>query len=70
MKAKALITLFIIALLMGAGPGATLIDGTVDDPAIWFGVPALYVWALLWYAIMAGCVVTAALTLWKDELKN
>lgn len=70
MKAKALITLFIIALLMGAGPGATLIDGTVDDPAIWFGVPALYVWVLLWFAIMAGCVVTAALTLWKNESKN
>lgn len=67
MKAKALITLFIIGLFMGPGPGATLIDGTVDNPAIWFGVPALYVWTLLWFAIMAGCVVAAALTLWKDE---
>jgi hypothetical protein len=41
-----------------------LIDGSADSPAFWFGVPALYLWALFWFAVMAGCVVAAALTLW------
>lgn len=65
MKARFLTALFALALLMGPGPGAMLIDGSADAPAIWFGVPALYLWTLLWFAVMAGCVVTAALTLWN-----
>lgn len=67
MNAKALAALFALALLMGPGPGAMLIDGTAEKPAIWFGVPALYLWTLLWFAVMAGCVVTAALTIWKEN---
>lgn len=62
-----LTTLFLAALVMGPGPGAWLIDGTPDDPALWFGIPALYLWTLLWFAVMAACVVTAALTLWKNR---
>lgn len=61
----ALTIVFLFALFMGPGPGAMLIDGTAEEPAIWFGVPALYVWALFWFAVMAACVVIAALTLWK-----
>jgi hypothetical protein len=60
-----LTTVFLSALLLGPGPGAMLIDGSVEEPAVWFGVPALYVWALLWFAVLSGCVVTAALTVWK-----
>ncbi|MDQ8189996.1 hypothetical protein [Roseibacillus persicicus] len=67
MKFKALAALFLFALLMGPGPGAMLIDGTAENPAIWFGIPALYLWTLVWLAVMAGCVVTAAQTIWKND---
>ena len=60
-----LTVVFLAALFFGPGPGAMLIDGSADQPAIWFGIPALYLWALLWFAVMSACVVTAALTLWK-----
>ncbi|MBB6431709.1 hypothetical protein [Algisphaera agarilytica] len=67
MKAKLLVTLFFVALIMGPGPGSMLIDGTSENPAAWLGVPALYLWTLLCFGVMAGCVVTAALTLWKTD---
>lgn len=57
--------LFLLALVMGPGPGAMWIDGSVERPTLWWGIPALYLWALGWFVVMAGCVVTAALTLWK-----
>ncbi|MEM0964584.1 MAG: hypothetical protein AAGJ81_00350 [Verrucomicrobiota bacterium] len=70
MKAKTLTLIFFIALFMGPGPGATLIDGSPEDPAIWLGIPALYLWALLCFGVMAACVITASLTLWKEEKSN
>ncbi|MFK7849835.1 MAG: hypothetical protein AB8D78_02555 [Akkermansiaceae bacterium] len=67
-KGDRILTLvFLAALVLGPGPGAMLIDGSVDKPALWFGIPALYVWALLWFLILSGCVVTAALTSWKKS---
>jgi hypothetical protein len=60
-----LTAVFLFALFMGPGPGAMLIDGDPRDPAVWFGIPALYLWALLWFVVLSGCVVTAALTVWK-----
>jgi hypothetical protein len=44
-----------------------LIDGTVEEPNIWFGIPALYLWVVLWFLVMAGCIITAAFTVWKDS---
>ncbi|MEM9079975.1 MAG: hypothetical protein AAGC74_04710 [Verrucomicrobiota bacterium] len=67
MLSRFLAALFILALFMGPGPGATAIDGTPDQPAIWFGIPALYLWTLFWFVVMASCVATAALTIWKQE---
>jgi len=66
-NAKTLTTVFLAALFMGPGPGSMLIDGSKEDPAIWLGVPALYLWTLLCFAVMAGCVVVAALTLWNTD---
>ena len=40
---------------------------TANTPNIWFGVPALYLWVVLWFLVMAGCIITAALTVWKDS---
>ena len=53
--------------MLGPGPGATLIDGTRENPGIWFGVPALYLWVVFWFLVMAGCIVTAALTIWSKD---
>ncbi|MDA0766189.1 MAG: hypothetical protein O3A92_05135 [Verrucomicrobia bacterium] len=58
---------FLLALILGPGPGAGWVDGTAEEPRIWFGVPALYVWVVFWYVVMAGCVVVAAKRLWRDE---
>lgn len=44
-----------------------LIDGTAEAPRILFGVPALYLWALLWFAVLSGCVLTASLTVWRKS---
>lgn len=57
--------IFLSALFLGPGPGSMFIDGSADEPAIWFGIPALYLWTLLWFVVMSACVVIAALTLWK-----
>jgi hypothetical protein len=27
----------------------------------------LYLWVVFWFLVMAGCVVVAAKTLWRDE---
>ena len=66
-RGQSLTAIFLVALLLGPGPGATLIDGTPGKPNIWFGVPALYLWVVLWFLVMAGCIVTAALTVWNDR---
>ena len=57
----------LIALLMGPGPGATLIDGSAEAPNQLFGVPALYLWLVFWWLVMAGCVITAAQCLWRED---
>jgi len=66
-KGKLLSIIFLLSLVLGPGPGATLIDGTRENPSIWFGIPALYVWVVFWFLVMAGCIVTAALTIWSKD---
>lgn len=65
-KGRLLTVIFLLALVLGPGPGAELIDGTADSPNIWLGVPALYLWVVFWFLVMAACIVTAAFTVWKD----
>ena len=43
-----------------------MIDGTRESPNIWFGIPALYLWVVFCSLMMVTCILTAALTLWKD----
>ena len=62
-----LTSVFLLALFLGPGPGATLIDGSKEAPNTLFGVPALYLWTLLWFAVLSGCVLVASLTIWKDS---
>lgn len=58
---------FACALVLGPGPGAGWVDGTVEAPNFLMGVPVLYLWVVFWFLVMAGCVVVAAKTLWRDE---
>lgn len=66
-KGRLLSAIFLLALVMGPGPGATFIDGSPEAPLFLLGIPALYVWLVLWFLVMAGCIITAAVTLWNDE---
>ena len=66
-KGHLLSAIFLLALVLGPGPGAPLIDGTPEEPNIWFGIPALYLWVVFWFLVMAGCIITAARTVWKDS---
>jgi len=56
---------FVVALLMGPGPGLLL----VNEPKPVFGIPMLYAWGLLWYVVEVSVVVLAYLFVWdKNEM--
>ena len=59
--------IFLLALLMGPGPVSALVGGSPGAPNFLFGVPALYLWLVLWFFVMAGCVLFAAKNLWGDD---
>ena len=60
-----LTVVFVVALLMGPGPGLLL----VNKPMALFGLPALYVWGLIWFVVEVSVVVLAFLFVWsKDEV--
>jgi len=54
---------FVIAMIMGVGPGVQL----VNRPESVMGLPLLYVWGLLWYAVHIVIVTTAYLYLWRRD---
>lgn len=60
-------TVFLVALVMGTGPGLLLVNEPVMVP-LGFGLalPALYAWGLLWYAVEVICVVLAYAFVWRD----
>ncbi|MFP6872688.1 MAG: hypothetical protein VCA55_04185 [Verrucomicrobiales bacterium] len=62
-----LTVIFLVALVMGPGPGSLLIAPPGSDPPFWFGMPALYLWAILWFFIEAAVIIIAARTLWRKE---
>ena len=62
-----LTVIFLVALIMGAGPGSLLIAPPGSDPPLWFGMPALYLWAVLWFFVEAAVIIIAACTLWQKE---
>lgn len=53
---------FVIALIMGPGPGVMLVQGTS-----FMGFPAIYAWALFWYAVEVAAVVVAYFFVWSDD---
>ena len=68
--ATVLIVIFLIALVMGPGPGSLLINPHGSEPMFWFGMPALYVWAVFWFLVQAGTILIAATLIWKKEDNN
>ena len=37
---------FLLALVLGPGPGAGWVAGSAEEPRILWGVPALYLWVV------------------------
>ena len=61
--ATVLAVVFFAAMIMGAGPGVLLVNGS--GPIL--GMPAVYVWVVSWFLVQAGMVVTAYFTVWKKQ---
>jgi hypothetical protein len=65
---------FILAMVMGPGPGVYLIDpgpGHEGPAPTLLGLPAIYAWAVLWFGVQAAVLVTAYFTLWsRNEEKE
>lgn len=59
----ALALAFLVALVMGPGPGITL----ANRPEAVLGIPALYLWGLTWYAVEVGLVVAAYWLVWRHD---
>ncbi len=53
--------LFALAMIMGVGPGVLL----VNRPDTLLGLPRIYTWGLLWYAVHIVIVITAYRFLWR-----
>lgn len=63
-----LTAIFLLALIMGPGPGNGLVRSpSGEGPAQLLGVPLLYAWTVFWFLVMASVVVTAAAYLWSDQ---
>ena len=54
---------------MGPGPGLYLINDFAANGGTLLGAPALYTWAVFWCAVEAAVVITAYLTIWKEDVK-
>ena len=65
-----LVAIFLIALIMGPGPGSLMINSPGSEPKFWFGMPALYVWAVLWFFVEAAVILVAARFLWRKGQDN
>ena len=60
---------FVLAVLMGAGPGIYLVNPDVSQPDVrvaWFGVPIIYAWVMLWFLVQATVIVIAYFCLWAE----
>ncbi|MBT6147451.1 MAG: hypothetical protein HOH74_18585 [Gemmatimonadetes bacterium] len=62
-----LVVLFLLAIVLGAGPGIHLVNPDPTDPTAsftTFGLPTIYVWGLLWYAVQLGVIIVAYCRYW------
>jgi len=64
-----LIVLFLLAIVLGAGPGIHLVNPDANDPTAsftTFGLPTIYVGGLFWYAVQLGVIITAYFRFWTS----
>ena len=62
--------LFALAMLMGPGPGILLVrpsPGDAQDAWILFGLPVIYAWGLLWFAVQGFVIVASYFLLWQKR---
>jgi hypothetical protein len=65
-----IIAAFVVAMIMGPGPGLRLINPDASDPNAIFtflGIPTVYAWGLFWYVIQLIAIIVAYKKLWKEE---
>ena len=65
--ALVLAAVFLVAMVMGSGPGLYLVNPDPADPQARFtvlGLPTIYAWGLLWYGVQLTAVLTAYFRLW------
>ena len=64
---------FVVAVVMGAGPGLYLVNPDPSDPetkVAWLGVPIVYAWVTIWFLVQAGVVLLAYLFVWNAPAKK
>ena len=63
---RTLAAIFILAVLMGSGPGLYLASpaADVEPPPMVLGIPVLYAWVAFWFFVQAAVIVTASCKLW------
>jgi len=62
--------MFVLALVMGPGPGIYLVNPDPGDPEakrFIFGMPIIYVWASFWFIVQASAVALSYFILWRTE---
>jgi len=66
----ALGVVFMLALVMGPGPGIYLVNPDPSDPGARFtlwGMPIIYVWAVFWFFVQAAVVLLAYFLVWDRD---
>lgn len=61
---------FVLALILGPGPGLRLINPDINDPnAAYtvFGLPKVYAWGLFWYGVELAIILTAYFKIWRSD---
>ena len=67
--AKTLTLIFILATLMGPGPGLYLVNppAGAETPATFLGIPVIYAWVAFWFFVQAAAVLIASKKLWEPH---
>lgn len=68
--AWALSITFLLAMVMGPGPGLYLVNPAPDAPResyLLWGMPIVYVWGLFWYVVQVVVIVTAYICIWRRD---
>jgi hypothetical protein len=58
-----LFVLFLLAMVMGTGPGTLLVNRAVTVQ----GIPLLYLWGILWYVVLVAIALVAYFRIWKAD---